>query len=386
MKKDTIIFVGLDTHKKFHHVAYIEDGRGKTPVDYGKITGSKIALTKLIRKLQSKYPNATLHFVYEAGPCGFWIYRHITSLGHCCYVVCPSKIPRASGDRVKTDRLDALKLVKLLKSEDLTHIYVPEEEDEVVRDLSRLREVAMLDLNDARKRLKAFLLRNNITYDDTANWSAKHLQYLSGLTLPHPTQQIVLREYMDVISERTQRLERMDNELTITLQKWRFYPVIQAMQALRAVRLLVAGGVVAEIGDLKRFDHPGKLMAYPGLVPSEHSSGAKRRVGAITKAGNKRVRRLLTEGAHSYRYPANISTEMQVRLEGLSKEVLDIGWKAQLRLCRRYKRLYAKGKHRNLVVTAIAREMASYRWAIAQEVELEPVDPKTRLARVPAYQ
>ena len=166
----------------------------------------------------------------------------------------------------------------------------------------------MLDLNDARKRLKAFLLRNNITYDDTANSSAKHLHYLSGLTLPHPTQQIVLREYMDVISERTQRLERMDNELTITLQKWRFYPVIQAMQALRAVRLLVAGGVVAEIGDLKRFDHPGKLMAYLGLVPSEHSSGAKRRVGAITKAGNKRVRRLLTEGAHSYRYAGNISS------------------------------------------------------------------------------
>ena len=386
MKKDNTIYIGLDTHKKFHQVAYIEHGRGKTAVDYGKIPGSKIALSKLVRKLQSKFPNATLLFVYEAGPCGFWIYRHITSLGHHCYVVSPSKIPKTPGDRVKTDRLDAIKLARLLKAEELTHIYVPEEEDEVVRDLSRLREVAMLDLNDARKRLKAFLLRNNISYDDGSSWTAKHLQYLSGLTLPHPTQQIVLREYMDVISERTQRLERMDNELTITLKKWRFYPVVQALQAMRGVRLLIAGGVVAEIGDLKRFDHPRKLMAYLGLVPSEHSSGGKRRVGAITKAGNKRVRRLLTEGAHSYRYPPNISREMQVRLEGLSKEVLDIGWKAQLRLCRRYKRLYAKGKHRNLVVTAIAREMASYMWAIAQTVELEPVDPKTRLARVPAYQ
>ena len=191
---------------------------------------------------------------------------------------------------------------------------------------------------------------------------------------------------MDVISERTQRLDRMDNELTVTLKKWRFYPVVRALQAMRGARLLVAGGFMAELGDLKRFDHPRKLMAYLGLVPSEHSSGGKRRVGAITKAGNKRVRRLLVEGAQSYRHPANISREMQLRQEGLPKEVLDIAWKAQLRLCRRYNRLYAKGKHRNLVVTAIAREMASYMWAIAQQIDLEPIDPSTRLARVPAYQ
>jgi len=291
--------------------------------------------------------------------------------------------PAASG---KTDRRDAIKLAKLLKSEDLTPIYVPEEEDEVVRDLSRLREVAMQDLNDARKQLKSFLLRNNIVYEGTANWSAKHLQHLADLTLPHPTQQIVLREYMDVISERTQRLERMDNELNITVKQWRFYPVVKGLQAMRGVRLIIATGVVAELGDLKRFDHPRKLMAYLGLVPSEHSSGGKRRVGSITKAGNKRVRRLLTEGAHSYRYPANISREIQVRLEGLPKDVTDIAWKAQLRLCQRYRRLYAKGKHRNLVVSAIAREMASYLWAIAQQVDLPPVDPKNNLARVPAYQ
>ena len=385
MSDDNIVFIGLDTHKKFHHVAYLLDGRGHTPVDYGRIAGSKTALTQLLRKLQSKYPNATLHVVYEAGPCGFWIYRHITSLGHCCYVVSPSKIPKAPGDRIKTDRRDALKLVKLLKSEDLTPIYVPEPEDEVVRDLSRLREIAMLDLNDARKQLKAFLLRNNINYEGTANWSPKHLQYLSDLVLTHPTQQIVLREYMDTISERMIRLERMDNELTITVKQWRFYPVVQALQAMRGVRLLVASGIVAELGDLTRFDHPRKLMSYLGLVPSEHSSGGKRRVGSITKAGNKRVRRLLTEGAHSYRHPANISKAIQLRHEGLTKDVTDIAWKAQLRLCRRYRRLYAKGKHRNLVISAIAREMAAYLWAIAQVVELPPVDPKQRLARKPAY-
>lgn len=184
---------------------------------------------------------------------------------------------------MKTDRLDAIKLTRLLKSEDLTLIYVPEEENEVVRNLSRLREVAMLDLNHSTKRLKAFLLRNNITYDKEISWSAKHLQCLNGLTLPHPTQQIVLREYMDVISERTQRLERMDNELSITLKKWRFLPVVQALQAMRGVRLLMAGGFVAEFGDLKRFGHPRKLMAYLGLVPSEHSSGGKRRVAPLPK-------------------------------------------------------------------------------------------------------
>lgn len=384
MHKHNILFIGLDTHKEFVEVAYIEDQRGAIPVHYGRISSAKLSLKKLVRQFESKYPNATLHFVYEAGPCGYWIYRLITSLGHCCYVVAPSLIPKKPGDKIKTDKRDALKLAKLLKSEDLTPIYVPEPEDECIRDLSRARETAMKDLNDARYQLKALLLRNNIQYKGAANWSKKHLRWLTELVLPHPAQQMVLQEYLQTVNERIARLARLDNELHHQAYQWRYYPVVKAIQAMRGVRLIVAVGVIAELGDLTRFDHPRKLMSYLGLVPSEHSSGGRRKQGAITKCGNTRARRLLTEGAHSYRYPANISTEMQKRQEGLPKEIVDIAWKAQLRLCRRYQRLMHRGKHYNVVVTAIAREMIAFIWSIAKEVVLTPVNSKLRVSRVPS--
>jgi len=384
MNKDNILFIGLDTHKVSTEVAYIEDQRGALPIHHGKIPSTKAAIKKLVRYFESKYPKATLHFAYEAGPCGYWMYRFITSLGHCCYVIAPSLIPKKPGDKVKTDKRDALRLAKLLKTEDLTPIYVPEPEDESIRDLSRARETAMKDLNDARFQLKAMLLRNNINYKGTANWSKKHLRWLSELVLPHPAQQIVLQEYLQTVNERIKRLARLVNELQHQVQNWRYYPVVKALQAMRGVRLLVAAGVVAELGDLTRFDHPRKLMSYLGLVPGEHSSGERRRLGAITKCGNIRARRLLIEGAHSYRYAANISAELQKRQESLPKEIIDIAWKAQLRLCRRYKQLMQRGKHYNLVVTAIAREMVAYIWAIAREVVLSQVNPKLRISRVPA--
>jgi transposase len=384
MSKHNILFIGLDTHKEFVEVAYIEDQRGAKPVHLGRQPTSKVAIKKLARQFESKYPDATLHFVYEAGPCGYWIYRLLTSLGHCCYVVAPSLIPKKPGDRVKTDKRDAMMLAKLLKSEDLTPIYVPEPEDEAVRDLSRAREVAMKDLKDAKYQLKAMLLRNNINSKTKDNWSAPHLRWLTELVLPHPAQQIVLQEAIQTITERMSRIERLDNELTHQIASWRYYPVVKAVQAMRGVRLLVATGVVAELGDLNRFDHPRKLMSYLGLVSSEHSSGGKRRLGAITKCGNGRARRLLIEGAHSYRYHANISTEVQKRQEGLPKPIIDIAWQAQLRLCRRYQRLIHKGKHYNVVVTAIARELIAYIWAISRVVVLPQVNPKLRLSRVPA--
>jgi transposase len=276
MTKDNILFIGLDTHKTFTEVAYIQEQRGAQPTHLGKILSNKAAFKKLARQLQSKYPNATLHFVYEAGPCGYWIYRLLTSLNHCCYVIAPSLIPKKPGERIKTDKRDALKLAKLLKSEELTPIYVPEPEDEAVRDLSRARETAMKDLKDAKYQLKAMFLRNNINTTVKDNWSLQHLRWLAELVLPHPCQQIVLQEAVSTITERLKRLKRLDNELTHQVKKWRYYPVVKAVQAMRGVRLLVATGVIAELGDLTRFDHPRKLMSYLGLVPSEHSSGGKR--------------------------------------------------------------------------------------------------------------
>jgi len=277
-----------------------------------------------------------------------------------------------------------LNLAKLLNSEDLTPIYVPEPEDEAMRDLSRARETTMKDLKDAKYQLKALLLRNDINATIKDNWSAQHLRWLAELILPSPCQQIVLQEAVLTITERIKRLKRLDNELTHQVKNWRYYPVVKALQAMRGVRLLVATGVIAELGDLTRFDHPRKLMSYLGLVPSEHSSGGKRRLGAITKCGNSRARRLLVEGAHTYKHSAKISKEMQLRQEGLPKQIIDIAWQAQCRLCRRYQRLMHKGKHRNVVVTAIAREMAAYIWAISREVVLSPVDVTLRVARLPA--
>ncbi len=384
MNYDNIIFIGLDTHKSFIQVAVLQGKRGAKPEHLGRIKSNKSALIKLAQQLQSKYPKATLHFVYEAGPCGYWTYRLLTSLGHCCYVIAPSLIPKKSGDRVKTDKRDAAKLAKLFKAEELTPIYVPESEDEAIRDLSRARETAMKDLKDAKFQLKGFLLRNNIQATVKDNWSKKHLRWLTDLILPHHSQQIVLQEMIITISERMQRLQRLDNELLHQVKNWRYYPVVKAIQAMRGVRLLVALGTIAELGDLRRFDHPRKLMAYLGLVPTENSSGGKTRRGSLTKCGNSRARRLLIEGAHTYKHKANISVELLRRQEGLPKEINDIAWQAQQRLCRRYQRLLQKGKHRNIVVTAIAREMIAYIWAIAREVVVSQVDPKTRIARLPA--
>jgi transposase len=384
MKNHNIIFIGLDTHKEFTEVAYCGDQRGSEVNHLGRVSSAKASLAKMARQFESKYPKATLHFVYEAGPCGYWIYRLLTSLGHCCYVVAPSLIPKKPGQRVKTDKRDAQDLARLLRNGDLDPIYVPEPEDEAVRDLSRARERCMHDLNDARYQLKALLLRNNIRYDGKANWSLKHLRWLTELILPHPAQQFVLQEMIQVISERSSRLERLDNELTHQVKQWRYYPIVKGIQALRGVRLLTATSVIVELGDLNRFDSPRKLMSYVGLTPSEHSSGGKRHLGAITKCGNGRARRLLVEAAHSYRYPAKISTELQVRQEGLPKEIVDQAWKAQQRLCRRYQRLLQRGKPYNVIVTAIAREIIAYIWSISKEVVLPKIDPRTRIARVPA--
>ncbi len=384
MNNNSIIFIGLDTHKTFTQLAVLKDERGAKPKSLGKINTNKSAFIKLARQLQSQYPKATLHFIYEAGPCGYWIYRLLTSLGHCCYIVAPSLIPKKSGDRVKTDKRDAAKLALLFKAETLTAIYVPEAEDEAIRDLSRARETAMKDLKDAKYQLKGLFLRNNITCTVKDNWSNQHLRWLTELVLPHPSQQIVLQEMIQTITERMKRVTRLVNELEHQVKQWRYYPVVKAIQAMRGVRLLVAVGTIAELGDLRRFDHPRKLMAYLGLVPSESSSGETRRLGKITKCGNGRARRLLIEGAQTYKHKANISTELQKRQEGLSKEIVDIAWQAQLRLCRRYQRLMQKGKHRNVVVTAIAREMIAYIWAISREVVITQVDPRTRISRLPA--
>jgi transposase len=364
----TTVYVGLDGHKDTIVVAYATEDRdhGSEVVSWGMIGTGQCDSDKLIRTLQAK--GGPLVFVYEAGPCGYWLYRYLTRKGLSGHVVAPSLIPRKAGDRVKTDRRDAETLARLMRSGDLTGIYVPSIEDEAIRDLSRGREDAMRDLKATKSRLKAFRLRQDIRYEGRANWNAAHLRWLSTVVCATSAQQIVFQEYVRAVTEQQERLQRLETELHSAVKTWRLYPVGEAIQALRGIDVIGAVIFIAEVGDLTRFDNPRKLMAYLGLTPSEYSSGERRRQGRITKAGNGHARRALVEGAWAYRYPAKVSRHLQLRLEKTTATVQAISWKAQVRLCKRYRQLSARGKHVNQVVVAIAREMAAFAWAIARTV------------------
>ncbi len=362
------VYVGLDVHKESIAVAYATEGRDSEVVSLGTIGPRQADVDKLIRRLQGK--GAPLVFGYEAGPCGFWLYRYLTGRGLTCHVVAPSLIPRKPGDRVKTDRRDAMTLARGMRNGDLTSIHVPDVEDEARRDLSRGRYDALQDLKRSKRRLKSFLLRHDMRYEGRASWNAAHLRWLAQVVCPTPPQQIVFQEYLRAVTEQHERRQRLERELHEAVKSWRLYPMVEALQALRGVELTGAVILASELGHISRFDHPRQLMAYLGLTPSEYSSGERRQQGGITKAGNSHARRALVEGAWAYRYPAKVSRHLQLRLEKLPAEVQAISWKAQVRLCRRYRQLTARGKHVNQVVVAIAREMAAFAWAIARLVPL----------------
>jgi transposase len=368
MPKRTPLFVGLDVHKETISVAYAASESSAPPHFVGQIGTRQCDVEKLVRRLQGQSPQ--LVFAYEAGPCGYVLHRHLTAKGFDCRVVAPSLIPKKPGDRVKNDRRDAVEIARLLRSGDLTSVYVPSVEDEAIRDVSRARDATRVTLKAAKLRLKSFLLRLGFNYVGRADWNDAHRRYLAQVVCPTPAQQIVFQEAMRAVDEQVERLARLEEQLRELAPAWRLYPVVEAFQALRGVQWLIALTVVAELGDLTRFDNPRQLAAFVGLTPSEHTSGEKRRQGGITKTGNGRVRRVLIEGAWAYRYPAKISAHIQRRIDKLPKFAQDIGWKAQLRLCKRYRRLIARGKHANIVTTAIARELLAFMWAIAKEVTI----------------
>jgi transposase len=370
MNQFSTLYIGLDVHKESIAVAYVAKDHDADVIYLGTIGTRHVDIDNLVRKLQSKAKH--LVFVYEAGPCGYWLYRYLSKKGYVCWVVAPSLIPKKAGDRVKTDRRDAIQLARLMRSGDLTSVYVPTVEDEAIRDLCRAREDAIADLKAAKFRLKAFLLRQDIRYTGQATWGPAHLRWLSEVVCPTPAQQIVFQEYVRAVTEHTERLQRLEQELQEHVKSWRLHPVVEALQALRGVQFTVAVTTVAELGDLTRFENPRQLMKYLGLIPSEYSTGERRRQGAITKAGNTHARRALVEGAWAYRYPAKVSRHLQLRLEKQPKVIQDLSWKAQVRLCKRYRRLIARGKHANQVVVAIARELVGFMWAIAKQVPVTP--------------
>jgi transposase len=370
MPESTMLYVGMDVHKESSAVAYVARDHDAQVIYLGTIGTRQADIDQLIRQLHSKAKH--LVFVYEAGPCGYWLYRYLSKKGYVCWVVAPSLIPKKAGDRVKTDRRDAVQLARFMRSGDLTPVYVPTVADEAIRDLCRAREDAIADLKTAKFRLKAFLLRHDIRYTGQATWGPAHLRWLSEVVCPTPAQQIVFQEYVRAVTEHTERLQRLEQELQEHVKSWRLNPVVEALQALRGVQFTVAVTTVAELGDLTRFENPRQLMKYLGLIPSEYSTGERRRQGAITKAGNTHARRALVEGAWAYRYPAKVSRHLQLRLETQPKVIQDISWKAQVRLCKRYRRLIARGKHANQVVVAIARELVGFMWAIAKQLPVTP--------------
>jgi transposase len=366
MTKDKGFYVGVDVSKAKHAIAIAEGGRNGEVRYFGEIEATPAAVERFVRKLERKYPR--LHFCYEAGPTGYGLYRQIVDLGHRCEVVAPSLIPKRAGERVKTNRRDAVTLARLLRAGELKGIWVPDAVHEAVRDLVRVRCTAGEDLRKKRQQLVSFLLRHGRVFSGR-NWSRAHSRWLAGQKFDHPAQQIVFQDQLDVITDAQNRLERLDAQLAELVPSWSMAPVVAAYQALRGVSFIVAATFVSEVGDVRRFDNPRQLMAYLGLVPSERSTGETVKRGGLTLAGNRRARRVLVEGAWGYRYPARVTETIRVRLEGLPKPVREIAWKAQTRLCARYRRMTAAGKKTPIVVAAIAREMAAFLWAIGHQVE-----------------
>jgi len=371
MKKHSI-FVGLDVHKDSIDIALVESDRSATVRFYGTIGGELTDLEKAVKKLQKAHPDAIFHFAYEAGPCGYGIYRFLKKSGHDCIVVAPSMIPKRSGNRVKTDRRDAQSLTSLHRAGELTPIHVPRIEDEAMRDLVRSRQDSVKAGRVVKQQVKGFLLRHGIKFQGKGDWKSSHLKWLTGITMPIPAQQIALQEYINAVKECADRVARLTTQIQELLPSWNLAPVVAALQSLRGVSLIIAVTTVAELGDLKRFTTPRQLMSYLGLVPSEHSSGDSRRTGGITKAGNGAVRRALVEAAQTYRLPARLSKTLLARQEDLAPQVCAIAWKAQVRLCNRFRKMTARVKKYQKVVCAIARELCAFMWAIAQEVECTP--------------
>ncbi len=358
-------FIGLDVHKADISVGTADADRGEAGF-YGAIDNAPHAYLKLAKKL-SKGGEQVL-FCYEAGPCGYEIYRRLSKAGYDCVVIAPSLIPKKAGDRVKTDRRDAVSLARLLRAGELTPIWVPDKEQEAMRDLTRAREDMKGMERTSRQRLGGFLLRHGKIYPGRSKWTKIYFRWLESLRFETAAQQIVFQEYIDMVKHTQERVASMEEEIRKALRGWTLKPIVEGLVALRGIDLVAAMTIVAELGDLSRFATAGQLMSHLGLVPSEHSSGERQKRGGITKTGNGHVRRVLIEASWCYRLPARKTAHLRRKAEKTSKAVQEIAWKAQKRLCSRYWYLINKGKLPVKSCTAVARELVGFIWAIACEV------------------
>ena len=363
-------FIGIDTAKLRNAVAIAEAGRRGEVRYLGEVDTSEAATRKLVAGLAGKYRK--LAFCYEAGPTGYGLQRLIEGLGHTCIVAAPSLIPKRAGDRVKTNRRDAEGLARLLRAGELTPVWVPDGRHEAMRELTRAREAARIDLTRKRQQVSSMLLRLGLHYPGLKTWNARHRSWLANLRLDYPEQRFALEEMLHAERQAGERIGRLEQAIREALADWTLAPIVPALMAMRGLDLVAAVTLLAEIGDLSRFENPRQLMAYVGLVPGERSTGESIKRGSITKAGNGRARRVLVEAAWAYRHPPRVGYEKQVHVAAAPRRAREIAWKAQVRLCKRFRTLSRKGKKSTVVATAIARELAAFVWAIAREVGMTP--------------
>jgi transposase len=367
MSNHSEAFVAFDTSKLRNAVAIADGGRGGEVRFLGEIDNTGAATTKLVRKLAAKYERLT--FCYEAGPTGYGLHRLITRLGHECVVVAPSLIPKKPGDRVKTNRRDALSLARQLRSDELTAVWVPDKGHEAMRDLTRARETAMMEQRSKRQQVSAFLLRHGRHYPvRKQTWTKAHMSWLASQKFEFAEQRLVFEEMMLGMRQAQERLARLEEAIRVAVPDWSLAEVVTALLAMRGIDLISAPTFLAETGDLSRFRTPQELMAYLGLVPSEASTGDTIKRGGITKTGNRRARRMLIECAWSYQHPPRVGSDKQRKIDAAPPAVRAIAWKAQCRLHARYRALIRRGKLKTVAITAVARELAGFIWAVSREV------------------
>lgn len=359
-------YVAFDTSKLRNAMAIAEAGRTGEVRFFGEIDNTASATSKLVKKLAGQY--GRLAFCYEAGPTGYGLYRQITGLGHTCMVVAPSLVPKKPGDRVKTNRRDALELARLLRAGELTAVWVPDPRHEAMRDLTRARGAAVQDVRCKGQQVSAFLLRLGRSYPGHKTWSKAHMNWLASQTFDHVEQRIAFAEMLLAVHQARERVVRLEQAIRTAVPDWSLAEVVEALMAMRGIDLVTATAFLAEIGDLSRFRTPRQLMAYLGLVPSERSTGDRVQRGPITKSGNRRARKLLVESAWAYRHPPRVGKDKQAKVAAAPPAVREIAWKAQHRLYSRYRALTRNGKRKTVTITALARELAAFIWAVNREV------------------
>ena len=364
-------YVGMDVHKDQIAIAVADSLRGSEVRYWGQISSNTVSLRRTLRKLADVH--GELLVCYEAGPCGYWIYRQLIHDEIPCMIVAPSQIPKTVSEvRMKNDRRDAVMLARLLRAGELTSVWVPDETHEAMRDVVRARHACSNDRRRARQRIQSFLLKYHFSYSGKA-WTVRHRVWLSDRTFAVTAQQVAFQNYLNAHEQIESRMVELEQQIRLLLPDWSLAPQVIALQALKGVALTIAVSFVCEVGDIRRFDHPRQLMAYLGLVPGEHSSGGKVRTRGITKVGNRHLRSLLFEAAWNYTRTPKVGQYMrQHRPAETPQSAIDIAWKAQVRLHRRYKALVARRKRGTVAITAVARELVGFMWAISIEAAPDP--------------